>query len=414
MSFSIITIDGNPVTVVDLPAKPGLKSIEWDYFDQVASVRSTFTGQTQRQKWPGADKLSGVANLPALTVLQADDWETFQMQLRGIANAFRMGDPLRSMPRGGGGVFPNAPLVDNTVAWGNVAGSEMLGTKGWVPGLLILKRGDWIEIGFRLYRVLDDVFADGSGKAVIPVWPSLREAPNNDGTSALYLNATGAAAKSFSASLGGYTWGCIWNEFDTPDLPSDAVIQGIYPVITASGTFDIAFQFLEYGTGITFSSGGTAFIHPYATGPITPGASFASTQFYGASLGTSLSALNGIGILMAINSSLLQNPTTDAIAASSVGIAVYYTSATPVTDPQMPPPFSVPSGQGLAWSLPFAVELGGPPALNGTVSGTPVIDNGNIVLNNPRGLFSLASNKRTSSADVTRLSRTSFPFEEYR
>lgn len=413
MSFSTITILGQAVTLVQIPAKPGLKQVDWKYLDQVAQVRSVFNGQTQRQKWPGADMLAGTAHLPPLTLLQADAWETFLMQLRGRANAFQMGDPLRSSPRGSGTVFGNHPLVDNTVAWGNAAGSEMLGTKGWIANTPILKQGDWMQVGFRLYRVLDDVTSDASGNAVIPIWPTLREQPNNDGTSVGYLNAAGAARKFSSGTLGGYSFGCIWNEFSTPALPSDAVVQGIYPVIIASGTFDICFQYLQYGAGITFTSGGTPFTSPYGTGPIAPGASFASTEFYGASLGTSLGGLANQGILMAINSSLLKNPTADAINATAVGYAVYYTSATPVIDPQIAAPFTVPTGQGLAWSLPFAVELD-ISANNGTASGTAVADNGNIILNNPLGLFSLSSNERNNSVDIGRLAKTGFPFEEYR
>lgn len=192
-----------------------------------------------------------------------------------------------------------------------------------------------------------------------------------------FTNASGSAAKTYSATLGGYTWGVQWNNFTlasvTP-LPSDSVIQGIYPVIVASGHFDIAFQYLQQGPNINFS--GLGFSHPYATAPIGPGASFGTTEFWGQavggdSIGTSLSVLLHQSISMALNSSLLQNPTTDTIASTGIGYAIYYTSATPIIDTIIPAPFSVPSGQGIAWALPQDVQIIGPPAANGIASGLP-------------------------------------------
>jgi len=417
MPISTITIGTQTIQVVALPAAPGLRSIDWDYSDAVAGVSSVFTGQKQRQQWPGADRLSGVAHLPPLTIAQADDWEAFQMQLRGIANAFQMGDPLRLKPRGSGA---GAPIVDNTQPGGNAAGSQTLATKGWTANAVnVLRRGDWLQMGYRLYRALDDMSADSAGNAMIPIWPSLREQPPNNGSSARWLNASGSATKTSSITLGDYNSGVIWSNFQLPQstpLPSDAVIQGIYPVLIASGNYDICFQYLRYGN-VSFalsSLNGTGFTQPSGSPPISGAGSFASTEFYAtASIGSSLAALTGQSIGMCISSSLLQSPITDSMNATGVGFAIYYTSAAPVTDPLMPPPFAVPGGQGLAWALP-SVTATTPTDSNIQSSASPAIDNGGLVLNGARGLFSLGSNKRTSSADITQLSRTSFQFEEYR
>lgn len=420
MSFSTITIAGQTITLVDLPAKPGLKSIEWDYFDQVGNVRSIFTGQQQRQKWPGADRLSGVANLPPLDIAQADDWEPFQMQLRGIANAFLLGDPLRTRPRGSGDAFGNVPIVDNTQPGGNAAGSETVATKGWIANTQVLRRGDWMQIGYRLYRTLDDVTSDGSGNAIVPIWPTLREQPSSDGSSSRYLNPTAVIAMGRSRPLEAGVNGALWSNFSTPALPVDAVIQGIFPVIIASATHDQAFSYYKFGPAMTLGDpvAGQAFAVPSDPGSTT----FASTEWYfvtpsGGSttygIGTSLSLLTGQEIMAFLTQSLFLDGMADAIAVTGCGFAVYYTSATPITDPQMPPPFTVPSGQGVAWSLPFTVESTGTTSTGSTVA-TPTLDNGTIILDNTRGLFCLSSNKRTSSVDTGRLARTSFPFEEYR
>ena len=44
----------------------------------------------------------------------------------------------------------------------------------------MLLAGDYISIGQRLYKVLDDVDADSGGAAEINIWPRLRESPGNN------------------------------------------------------------------------------------------------------------------------------------------------------------------------------------------------------------------------------------------
>ena len=410
-----ITIGSQSITLVELPAKPGLRSVEWNAEDSVAVVRAAYTGQVQTQKWPGADLLSGTMTLPALTVLQADDWECFEMQLRGMANAFQMGDPLRPRPRG---TCSGSPIVDNTVAGGNAAGSETLGTKGWTANAVgVLLRGDWIQVGYRYYRVLDDVDADASGNAIFPIYPSLREVPTATGSSEGWLNATGSVTWIESRPLAWNFESVLWSDFElTPNvvLPADAVIQGIYPVFIGSATFaSVTTMAFRYGKGfsLTVVPSNNAFTSPSSPDNTT----FASTEFYGASIGNSLAALTGEEILGITACSLFLGPTlTDRFDITAVGFAIYYTSATPVADALIAPPFAVPAGQGLAWAIPSTVAFTGGTGAQGTAIGTAALDNGGLVVSNPRGLFRLAQNKRTSSADVTRLTRMGLPFQEYR
>lgn len=153
--------------------------VEWNIFDAVAQVRAIFTGQSQRQEWPGADMLTGTMTMPKLTQAQADDWLAFLKQCRGTLNAFQIGDPLKTSPNGS---VAGTPLIDNTVSGGNAAMSQTLGTKGWTASAAkVLARNDWIQIGYRLHSVLDDVDADGAGDATIPIWPALREVPTDGG-----------------------------------------------------------------------------------------------------------------------------------------------------------------------------------------------------------------------------------------
>ncbi|MCU1251537.1 MAG: hypothetical protein JWQ49_4566 [Edaphobacter sp.] len=185
--ISLISLNGNTVGVVSLPASAGsLQSIDWNFTTAVATVTSVFTGQVQAQRWPGADALSGTATLPPLTQIQADQWISALMQMQGMSNAFQLGDPMKKSPRGSA---LGSPTADASVAM--VAGGQVLRTKGWTPSQLnLLLPGDYLQIGFRLHRVLDGVNSDSSGKAAINIFPSLREPPL-DGQALALFNPVG-------------------------------------------------------------------------------------------------------------------------------------------------------------------------------------------------------------------------------
>jgi hypothetical protein len=177
MSSSTITVNGNSVTLIATPASPAPKAVQFTVIDAVGSVTSTFTGQVQTFQWPGADMWKGTITLPPLQQSDADNWISFLMELRGMANAFQIGDPLKATPRG---TPSGAPVTNNSVSWGNAAGSQQLGTSGWtINAQNLLLPGDYIQVGYRLHRVLDTVDADENGNATITVWPSLREQPTN-------------------------------------------------------------------------------------------------------------------------------------------------------------------------------------------------------------------------------------------
>ena len=179
MSISVITVGSNSVNLVAMPASPGLRSVQFDFSDAVGVVPSPFTGQIQTQQWPGADMLRGTMTLPPLTQAQADEWIAFLMELRGMANAFQIGDPLKQTPRG----TPSGTPVVNGSLSGNPAMAQSIDTSGWTASASnLLLTGDWIQVGYRLYRVLEPVNADASGNATIPIWPSLREVPTADET----------------------------------------------------------------------------------------------------------------------------------------------------------------------------------------------------------------------------------------
>jgi hypothetical protein len=184
--ITTISLGGNAVSCVALPTSPGLQSVDFTFTDAVAIVSSPFTGQTQTQVWYGADGWSGTMTLPPLTQLQADNWISFLMELRGMANAFQIGDPLKRIPRG---AVSGIPLVDGSTPV--VTGGQTLYTRGWTSNKFrLLLPGDYLQIGYRLHRVLDAVNSDANGKAAISIWPSLREVPT-DGEQIILNNPVG-------------------------------------------------------------------------------------------------------------------------------------------------------------------------------------------------------------------------------
>jgi hypothetical protein len=151
--------------------------------DSVAEVPNIFTGVVQTMSWPGSEMWTGKATLPGMAPTDAANWIAFLKQLRGMQNGFQLADPLWTKPYGE--PLGSSPVVNNSLSsplnnGGNPSMSTTLGTSGWAPstsGLLL--PNDMIQVGYRLYTVLDNVTSDGSGNALINIWPSLREIPAN-------------------------------------------------------------------------------------------------------------------------------------------------------------------------------------------------------------------------------------------
>ena len=189
MALSTITLDGQSVTLVDVPTTPGLRSVQWNIDDPAGISGSGFSNQTQVQVWPGADLITGQCELPPLALANADAWISFLMACRGMANGFMLGDPLKTSPRAN--LQGSVPLVDGSNVANNLAGTTLLYTKGWKPNAarVFLER-DPLQIGSRLYFNLFPVTADGNGNAILNIYPSFREQPA-DGTPLIVHNAKG-------------------------------------------------------------------------------------------------------------------------------------------------------------------------------------------------------------------------------
>lgn len=174
LTFNGSNIIGNPSDLV--PALLGPRSIEWDPQEVVASNVSPFTGQTQTYDW-GQSWWEGQVSFPPLDRTSHDYWDAFISLCRGTLNVFQMGDPKAQKAKGLVNQTPGVPLVNGAGQTG-----YSLNARGFPVSInrLFLPR-DFIQIGYRLYKVTDVVNSDSSGNAVLPVWPPLRDMPA-DGT----------------------------------------------------------------------------------------------------------------------------------------------------------------------------------------------------------------------------------------
>jgi hypothetical protein len=173
MSMTTITLNGNDVTLVATPPIDGANAVEWNFTDAVAIVASPYTQQTQAQAWVGGDMWGATVTLPPLSQEEADVWVSALMECRGMMNAIQICDPMKASPRGNPLGTPTCPAspVDSF-------GQYTLTTIGWTPSKVgLLLPGDYIQVGYRLHRVLGIVNSDSDGNATINIWPSLREVP---------------------------------------------------------------------------------------------------------------------------------------------------------------------------------------------------------------------------------------------
>ena len=170
--MTTITIGSITYNLVALPHSIAPVEVEFGMTDAIAVVQSPYApGQFQTQQWPGADLWDMTVTMPPLSDAIAADWEGFLAELRGMLNVFQMGDPRRKTPLG--------PALGVPVcSAGNLTSATSLITGGWAPSTArILKRGDMLQVGYRLHKVCENVSSDGSGNCTIPIWPSLREGP---------------------------------------------------------------------------------------------------------------------------------------------------------------------------------------------------------------------------------------------
>lgn len=140
-----------------------------------AVTPSPFSFREEVQVWQGQKWFASCSLRPMLEP-DARLWIAFLLSLNGREGTFLMGDPLRTSPRGAG---TGTPLVNGAGQTG-----QSLVTDGWTPSTLVLRAGDYIQLGSgstaTLHAVLADVTANGSGQATLDIWPRLRTSPSDN------------------------------------------------------------------------------------------------------------------------------------------------------------------------------------------------------------------------------------------
>jgi hypothetical protein len=158
------------------PAEPAPAAMTIRARETVAQSRSPFSGKRQVYEHQGG-MWQMEFTLPILTEAEWREWSAFLVALRGVRGTFLMGDPVRSAPQGAGG---GAPVVDGAGQTGLT-----LATRGWPASTLVLKAGDYIQLGSasatHLHMLTADATSDAAGLVTLDLWPRLRTTPADGG-----------------------------------------------------------------------------------------------------------------------------------------------------------------------------------------------------------------------------------------
>lgn len=159
---------------LSIPSDVAPRTMRWYGRNSVGLSMNPFTLTTQVQAFQG--QLWGVdIAFPPMDRATAEKYVAFLLSLRGQYGSFYVQDNLGILPKG---VATGSPKVNGA----NQTGEQLI-TDGWdVSQTGILKAGDKIQVGNRLYGILQDANSDDSGNATFDIWPRLREQPANDET----------------------------------------------------------------------------------------------------------------------------------------------------------------------------------------------------------------------------------------
>jgi hypothetical protein len=195
---------------LQLPSNRQIARVRLTSTDIVAISQSPFSGAQQVYQYTGQFWEADVTLRP-MNRDEAEYWISFLLKLNGSFGTFLLGDPNGRTPRG---VATGSPLVFGGNQSGNV-----LETDGWTANTIgILKAGDYIQLGSsataRLYKVLNDVNSDSSGRATLDIYPKLRTSPADNAlittqntVSVFRLNSNQSSWDITEAQIYGITFG---------------------------------------------------------------------------------------------------------------------------------------------------------------------------------------------------------------
>jgi hypothetical protein len=160
--------------------------------NDIAEMTLTEHSQTLRSRSPFT-RSQQVATLPAqwwectvelnpLVRAEAEPWLAFLLSLRGGYGTFFMGDLAATVPLGEAGGSPKI-AVDSLNAGVLEIYDATSSADNW------LMAGDYLQIGDRMYRNLQNISTTSGGMATLDIWPDLRSSPSSGDV--ISVNSTG-------------------------------------------------------------------------------------------------------------------------------------------------------------------------------------------------------------------------------
>lgn len=160
------------MTVITVPSYIGFENCDISILRATVMLRSMLTGK--RQVVASAFALwQFQGTIVSLQGVEAAAVRGFLASLRGRANTFRLPIPGVQAPQSA--YSGTQGLVDTGGQLGN-----SIFTKSWTPSTLLLRKGDYFNLGEECKLSTEDVMSDGSGNAILTFEPPIRTSPANN------------------------------------------------------------------------------------------------------------------------------------------------------------------------------------------------------------------------------------------
>lgn len=158
------------MAVLEWPADVCPASLTWRPESNTKTFRSPFNGASQTVRFPGTRWICSLT-FNNLTDEKSRRIDALVASLDGEYGRVK----IRDWGRDG-----RAPAGNPVVQDANQTGMQ-LSSKGWTPGKLVLRTGDYLTVNDELKMVTADVTSTSTGTAIIPIAPMLRTSPPVNG-----------------------------------------------------------------------------------------------------------------------------------------------------------------------------------------------------------------------------------------
>lgn len=179
---------------LSFPSNVGLTSFKIGLIEAVSAATSPYDFSTQVYQY-GGQVWRIEAALPLMRRNNAAVYDAFFLKLRGMYGTFLFGDPNATTPQG---TWGGTPLVNGAAQTGNTLNIDGVTIGGTV------KAGDYFQLGSgstsRLYKIVTDATANGSGQVTLEFMPAITTAPADNAT-VTYNSAVGAFRLESNANM---------------------------------------------------------------------------------------------------------------------------------------------------------------------------------------------------------------------